>query len=180
MPKVTVLFFGDERATAVLDAVVAGAKSVRFTEVEVRAATGSGTPAKYKRIDPAHPWGEADGVVFVADGASDSGQDLAPVIDRLAQAPAVCDLVLGVAADAPVVDRVARTGGIIIANRSSEAGPDSLDEARALGVRVAKVAAWVRHGLGHEAEHEHGHHDHGHHDHHHHDHADHQHHDHHH
>jgi hypothetical protein len=186
MPKVMVLFYGDEGDASILDAVVAGAKSVRFTEVEIRAG-GDGSDAavaKHKRVDPARPTGEADGVVIVANGVGSSGAGVAQTIDHLTHSERIRDLVLGVAADASVVDRVARTGGIVIVNRASHSQPNASDEARALGVRVAKVAGWVRHGLGHEAEQQHGHshahndhqqHDHTPHDHGHRDHHDHQH-----
>jgi hypothetical protein len=179
MPKVMVLFYGDEGGESMLDAVVAGAKSVRFTEVEIRAIGDESDPlvAKHKRVDPARPTGEADGVVIVANGAGSSGAGVAQIIAHLSNSERVRDLVLGVAADASVVDRAARTGAIVIVSRATASHPNASDEARALGVRVAKVAGWVRHGLGHEAEHQHGH-THSHDDHTPHEHASHDHHDH--
>ena len=148
MPKVMVLFLGDDRTVAVADAVVAGAKSVRFTEVESRTLTAA---EKYKLLDPAEPLGETDGIVLVSAGVGDSAS-LEKIVHGLSHNAHVRDLVVGVVGEASMVSRVSSTGAIVIGQRS---GSETTDEARALGQRVAKVAGWVRHGLGHEAEHHH-------------------------
>jgi hypothetical protein len=98
-----------------------------------------------------------DGVVIVADGASDAAVDGA--LHDVAHAGS--NAVVGVVAEGALPARTQRMDVIIVSSREKE--PEA--RARAIGLRTAKVAAWVRHGLGHEAEggHSHAHaHDHHH------------------
>ena len=164
MPKVTVVFIGDEMA-AEAEAAAAGAKSVRFTEVEVRAAQA--TTRRYKPLDGGSA---SDGFLFVANegSAAESLSVLAGLVNE--------NTVLASAGPRAMATEVASRGGIVV---SVAAG-----DVAALGARVAKVAGWVRHALGHEADsHAHAHadaHSHTHapehdHEHHHHAHDDHKH-----
>jgi hypothetical protein len=140
VPKVIVLFSGgDDGSRKLADAAADGARSIRFMEVDVR-AFGSVPVAGY------------DGVV-VAGGATSE-----PVIDTVlhAVAHAGANVVVGLVAEGPLPERAQRMNAIFVTSDAKELG----DRARSLGERVARVAAWVRHGLGHEedGQHEHVHH----------------------
>jgi hypothetical protein len=160
MPKVMVLFFGDEDSASV-DAASAGARSVRFTEVEVRA--GSATTTRHKPFDAERGFADVDGVLLVAGRNALDAEADRQLTKAFAQ-PTTANLVIGVVgiagvigasgADSALVDRATRSGGLLVTSTT----PPSDDAAmEALGARVAKVAGWVRHALGHEAEHAHGH-----------------------
>lgn len=158
MAKVLVLMFGDAASAATLaDAVVAGAKSVRFTETTVRA---HGQAVGRTRALEDDDLAAADGVVLLV--GQDGGDAFASFANRVASMAALRNTVFGVASgEHAAVGRLVAAGGIVI----SAPGADPEATARALGERVARVAGWVRHALGHEAEHAHGHshaHDHGH------------------
>jgi hypothetical protein len=140
VPKVIVLFSGgDDGSRQLADAAAERAKSIRFTEVDVR-ALGASAVAGY------------DGVVIVG-GASHE-----PVIDAVLHdvAHAGEHVVIGVVADGALPGRALRMSAIFVTSGETEPA----ERAAAIGERVAKVAGWVRHGLGHESE---GEHDHGHH-----------------
>lgn len=145
-----VVFVGDE-TMAEAEAAAAGAKSVRFTEVEIRAAQA--TTSRHKPLDASAS--APDGIVFVANDASSS-----PSLSALAPLVGENTVLASVGARA-IASEAASRGGIVVSTNDGDAGK--------LGARVAKVAGWVRHALGHEAEaHSHGHtHDHDHHHHHH-------------
>ncbi|HEY4304034.1 MAG TPA: hypothetical protein VGM82_06185 [Gemmatimonadaceae bacterium] len=160
MPSVLVLLLGSDAALAsVTDAVVAGAKQVRFAEVTVRAAQPD--VFRYQPLDADAALGSYDGIVFVAsdDGSVDE-------LQRITDTHALTNTVMSRAgsANAKFSAALVALGGIVV----------SADDASAIGQRVAKVSGWVRHSLGHEAEHHH-HDDHGHDHHHGHDHSDHDH-----
>jgi len=158
MPKVIVLVSGaDDAASSLGVAAADGAKSVRFTEVDVR-STGADA-SRHARVASAHAVTHYDGVVIAtASGATDDA--LMHLLDELAREREVSTTVFGVAAgDAGLAERVSRLGGVVVSQRAGADG-DAAEQARLLGVRVAKVAGWVRHGLGHEAEHQHAHHHH--------------------
>jgi len=147
VPKVTVVFVGDETMSEA-EAAAAGAKSVRFTEVEVRAALA--TKGGHKLLDASSA---PDGIVFVANEGSEAAS-LAALIGLINE-----NTVLASVGSRALAAEVASRGGIVV----SIAGGD----AAALGARVAKVSGWVRHALGHEADarvhshapaHDHGHH----------------------
>jgi hypothetical protein len=140
VPKVIVLFSGgDEGSRKLADAAADGARSIRFMEVDVR-AFGAVAVIGY------------DGVV-IAGGATSE-----PVVDAVLHdvAHSGANVVVGVVADGPLPSRAQRMDAIFVTSGEK----DPADRAGAIGERVAKVVAWVRHGLGHEAE---GHHQHGHH-----------------
>lgn len=145
MPKVIVMFVGDE-ASAEAELVASGAKTVRFTEVDVRAARATAT--RY-RILSAQDGISYDGAVLVSSDASGD----ASAIELLASCTNE-HTVFGARGDASAA--AARSvGAIAVMSRANDP--------KAEGARVATVAGWVRHSLGHEAEHAHGHsHDHSH------------------
>jgi ABC-type nickel/cobalt efflux system permease component RcnA len=161
VPSVMVLVLGNDGALSdVADAVVAGAKRVRFTEVTTRVLEAD--TVRYRRLDADDALTSYDGIVFVA---SDDGS-AARQLGRIAGAKALTNTVVARAGgDAALSVALVDCGGIVVSV------PDSSPrdhQAAAVGERVAQVAGWVRHALGHEAEH---HHDHRHHEEHAHDHV---------
>ncbi len=139
MPKVIVMFVGDE-ASAEAEMVAAGAKTVRFTEVDVRAARASATR---HRTFTAQDGVTYDGAVLVS---SDASGDAAAI--ELLTSCTNEHTVFGGRGRASL-SAAERVGGIVVMTPASDASAE--------GARVAKVAGWVRHSLGHEAEHAHGH-----------------------
>jgi hypothetical protein len=169
VPSVMVLVLGkDSSLSRVADAVVAGAKGVRFTEVVVRAMEPS--VFRYRQLDAETSVRSFDGIVVVAPESEASSDALAVGTGR---APLTNTVVASASADASLSAALVATGGIVVSAPKAESAEEY---ARAIGARVAKVAGWVRHSLGHEAEGGHGHHhdggEHHHGHHHHHDHGD--------
>jgi hypothetical protein len=155
VPKLIVLFHGDDQAAASLaESAAAGAKAVRFTEVDIRSATGTatGTGGPQKRIESAAQLRDYDGVLLAYAGDEAPAEAMATLAE-LANGEPMPNTVFGVTGvDAAALQAVARLGGIIV---SQPRGADGDESARQLGARMAKVIGWVRHALGHEAEHKH-------------------------
>jgi hypothetical protein len=169
VPKLIVLFYGDENnAPAIAEAAADGAKSIRFTEVDLRA--GATTATRHKRADSTSSTdtvtavAEYDGVLLSAP-AGRTHDELTTLLHDLRHHGHATNTVFALAAGAPaLLEELSRLGGIIV---TTPAVADPVEQARQVGARAAKVAGWVRHGLGHEAEHHHDHgHDHKHHHHH--------------
>jgi hypothetical protein len=157
MPKVLALFFGADNSAAVIaQAVADGARRVRFVEADVR-TTGSGD-STHKRVASAHAVSHYDGVVVIAPEDA-MGSELATLLDELQREPRVENMVFGLAGATPeLIERVARLGAIVAGvSQPSHAAQGAVERASALGARVAKVAGWVRHALGHEVDHSHTH-----------------------
>jgi hypothetical protein len=146
VPKLLVVFYGDDNdVTAAANAAATGARTVRFMEVDSQAGTPDDDAAEY------------DGIVIAAP-AGTTHPGLVALLDGLASGGRAANTVFGVAGEnAGLLEQVSRVGGIIVTVPRSA---DRLADARALGARAAKVAGWVRHGLGHEAENHHHHHHH--------------------
>lgn len=179
VPKLVVLFCGAESPSAALAAAVAdGARTIRFTEVEVRALGAHEMPAgmRAKRLESSDSLTSYDGIVIAGSSAGSVPEELSRLLDEMehqlgaaaAQPPAgpFVDTVFGVVggANTDLLARVARLGGIIVGEGVAE---DPVARATRVGARVAKVIGWVRHALAHEADaggnhHEHDHHDHAH------------------
>jgi hypothetical protein len=155
VPSVVVLVLGnDSSLTAVADAVVAGAKSVRFTEVSARAMVPD--VFRYRRLEDDATLASYDGIVVVAP--NDDAIALPATLKRLPEHAASVNTVMGCIGGGPaLVAEMLDAGGIVVGSE----GPSIDATARSLGARVARVAGWVRHAAGHEAEHDH--HDHHHH-----------------
>ncbi len=148
MPKLIVLFHtGDEAATSLAESAATGAKEVRFTEVEIRSVGQAGA---HKGLESADHLREYDGVLLAHSGETLPAAFL-PVLGELTSSGQLPNAVFGLTGvDANALHLVARSGGIIV---SEQAGADANERARKLGARMAKVVGWVRHALGHEAEH---------------------------
>lgn len=160
MPSVLVLVLGREPSlSSVADAVAAGAKRVRFTEVTVRAADAN--VFRYRPLDDDADLSSFDGLVVVSSDENMTLAALPTALQRLAGMASATNTVMAhVGGGARMASHLVELGGIMVSARGA-----TIDEtAGAVGERVAKVAGWVRHALGHEAEHQHGHrHDDGHH-----------------
>lgn len=164
MPSVLVLLLGSDASLAnVADDVVAGAKGVRFTEVTVRAVEPD--VFRHRSLEADANLAAYDGIVLVAPSVA-GGPSFVKLLSRFGADEAHLDTVVGfVGGDASLSAApsaaLADVGGIFVS--AGRAGKE--DEGRLTGARVAKVAGWVRHALGHESEHAQGghhHHDHAH------------------
>lgn len=157
MASVMVLVLGKDASLAnVADAVVAGAKSVRFTEVMTRAVEPD--VFRYRLLDAGESLSSCDGIVVVASGA-DSTASASAVLGRLSLDRARVDTVLAhVGGVTSLAAELIATGGIVV----SSTAESSDERAWATGERVARVAGWVRHALGHEHDAKHHDHQHGH------------------
>jgi hypothetical protein len=174
MPKLIVLFYGVESpASTLAEAAADGAKSVRFTEVDVRAGSSHEptTGRRHKLLDSPDRLREYDGVVLSAPAAGEAPAELDALLSALESTEPIgvfADTVFAVLGgeNTTLLGRVARLGGIIVTEPMGLDDPEG--RARATGKRVAKVVEWVRHAKSHEHSHSHAHQ----HDHHHHDHGD--------
>jgi hypothetical protein len=173
MPKLIVLFYGVESpASTLAEAAADGAKTVRFTEVDVRAGSSHEptTGRRYKSLDSSERLKEYDGIVLAAPAAGEAPVELDALLGALERAEPVgvfANTVFAVLGgdNTTLLGRVARLGGIIVTEPLGVDDPES--RARATGKRIAKVVEWVRHAQSHEHSHVHGphsHEDHGHHD----------------
>ena len=180
MPKVLVLFHSRTGNTAALaERVAEGARSVRFTEVDVRRleeptpdaagaahpqeADGGAALRRYRALDDVATVADYDALVIAAaapDGVLPAG--LARLLERLAPlaaSAALADRVGAVvtpdgqdAAHRALLPSLASLGLILV-----PPAPGAAD-AHAHGARVATVAEWVRHAKSHAAGHHHHHH----------------------
>jgi hypothetical protein len=166
MPKVLVLFFGDDDSRMLVEAAASGAKGVRFTEVDVRAA--SETSASYQPLGADHRFTDYDGVVLVSgtrERSMDTSTTLSALRTEAASKANLSNVVIAVlGSNDALLDWAARSGGILVTQAGLRGSGNATDaqehaaHAAVLGARIAKVAGWVRHALGHEAEHEANHH----------------------
>jgi hypothetical protein len=146
-----VLVADAEDASAVGNAIAAGAANVRFTEVELRHMStrpATGRPG-WTGADELRDY---DGVVLAASARDDANTPLGQAIDAAAreQPDAFLNTIFAVAgtSDAALLARVATLGGIIVSIRRTEQG--AATPSRVLGERVATVVAWVRHARSHD------------------------------
>lgn len=155
VPKVLVVFLGDDASVAA-EAAAAGAKSVRFTEVDVRSLLETHT--KHRRLTSGGDV-EYDGVVLAATREAETTAQ-AEIVRALEHRTTENTVFASIDSVGMAAGLAAVLGGIVVWTKPDLPGDQA---ATALGARVAKVAGWVRHGLGHEAEshtHSHGHHHH--------------------
>ena len=154
MPKVIVIFFGAESPAATLaEAARDGAKSVRFSEVDLRegAPHQATTAQRHKRLESPQQLLDADGIVISCPAAGDIPADLNALLDALERTPpdAFANRVFGVVGgeNTVLLGRVARLGGIIVAEPRAITDPE--ERAKAVGSRVATVVGWIRHVMSH-------------------------------
>jgi len=157
MPKVIVLFFGADSATiALADGAAEGAKGVRFTELEIRSGSAeqSTISRRHRQLESASRIREFDGVILACPSDGGIPADLGTLFDELERSSQpVTNTVFGIVGGESTLmaSRILRIGGILVGvpPHGSDAAPGS-----GLGARVATVAAWVRHALSHEHQHE--------------------------
>ena len=163
MPKVLVLFdSADERAAQLAEFAAEGARSLRFTEVDLRVADDHESPGmSHKRLS-VDAVDQYDGILVAT-----SHRDIPPSIERvLARIQAsshglFVDCVLAAVGDStPITQRLTELGGIVVGARPGVR--DAEESARKTGERVARVVEWVRHSLSHEHGHGDTHHAHSH------------------
>src|SRR5215831_5563817 len=155
MPRVIILTpTAGEEKTALVAAIVTGAESVRFMEVDVREVDVRATSRDQAdgRQMGADDLFDCDAVVVTSAGV-DADKVLVELLrsaERQRPAEAFSNIVFAVAgaSSGTLLSLVASLGGIIV---SAPRGiPDPTANARALGQRVATVAEWVRHARSHE------------------------------
>lgn len=163
MPKLIVLFYGVESpASTLAEAAADGAKSIRFTEIDVRAGSSHEptTGRRYRLLDSPDRVRDYDGVVLSAPAAGEVPAELDALLVALESAEPIgvfADTVFAVLGgeNTTLLGRVARLGGIIVAEPMGLDDPEG--RARATGRRVAKVIEWIRHARSHEHSHAHAH-----------------------
>ena len=163
MPKLLVVFSSiDAYAARIADVVADGAKSVRFAEVDVRAAADADADVNdRRRLRSADAMCDYDGVILVAPGPESTAHELGALLTRLRVGEPMPNTVFALAGEenAEMLADIARSGGLVVGQPRAASADD---RARMLGARVATVIGWVRHALAHEAEHSHSYHGHTH------------------
>lgn len=165
MPKLVIVYFGAESpAAALADAAAVGASGVRFTEVDVMVGEEHSQPTtkRHRRLESADALQAYAGIVIACEAAAETPTALDALLGELERTPneMFSNTVFGVAGGENTVlaGRVTALGGIVVGEPRGQADPEA--RARQLGARVAKVAGWVAHALGHEhgaADHHHHH-----------------------
>ena len=163
MPKTLVLVPSRTgRMAALADAIVEGARSVRFAEVDVRRLDepGAVTLAGYDAIVLAAP-AEADDASGALTGLLDQAGTLLDVVGSAFAAPppdgratALWSLLASMGTRGMILVTPGTAPSVDPGATSDDA---ALAAAREQGRRVATVAGWVRHAKGHEHGHSHSH-----------------------
>ena len=163
MPKILVLFTGQPSAT--VNAVADGARSVRFSEVEMRRVAraerdGDVPPDVHQALAGAEEMMPYDAIVVAASAGGSLDPALAQVLEQAtASAPAstwqnkvgsafLAEESSGSVDVWPALARLGTMGMLVVA--PSAAGADAAGE---LGMRVAKVVGWVTHARSHHHDH---------------------------
>ena len=157
MPKILILIAG--QPTAIVNAVADGARSVRFSEVELRRvdqperATATGIVPTLAGVDEIVPY---DALIVATSPEGALALRLAEVLEQAAAgAPrSAWENKVGAAFAAepggtpvnvwPALRTLGDLGMLVVSP-----GSDDADTARALGARVAKVVGWVTHARSH-------------------------------
>jgi len=156
MPKLLVLLYSDQPAAATLaESCVEGAKSVRFTEVDIRVGAAEAMTARraHKLLESTDRAFDYDGVILVCLAAGDLPIELRSTLDawEAAEPGVFGNTVFGVVGgdNTTLLARAARLGGIIVTEPCGISNPEL--RAKQLGSRVATVVSWVGHALAHAA-----------------------------
>jgi hypothetical protein len=175
MPKLLVLF--QSRSLDVVhlaETVVAGARSVRFAEVDLRHfpigvaaddVTADGGGRAHRKLEHVDEIGAYDGLILAVEPEADAGHALIRAIDTFGGS--LTNKVGAVLT--PGTDSVRRTvlwsvlslmadrGMILVPAPFADEGAADDETTRRVGKRVAEVVSWVTHARSH---HHHEHHDH--------------------
>jgi hypothetical protein len=169
MPKLLVLFqSGDPELARLADAVAAGARGVRFTEVDVRRAGDAASATRHRALEHADELAPYDGVA-VGVPARPEGSAVLAALDGFAGS--LAEKVGAAFTSASWTERNTALSGVFarLAERgmllvpvppvpvgSPREGPES--DATRLGARIAEVIGWIAHARSHQ-HHHHEHHD---------------------
>lgn len=163
MPKLLVLVPARGTELAPLaDAVLEGARSVRFAEVDVRtfgdavdaapsrkSLAGSGDLASYDGIVVGAPAGDVEGAEFRETLARFGGSLTNKVGSAFTTGSGAGRTAVLWSALAPMADR----GMILVPLPFASEGDTSVDACRQMGKRVAEVIGWVTHAKSHHHHH---------------------------
>ena len=157
MPKILVLFAG--QPTAMIHAVADGARSVRFSEVELRRvglALSGTAPDHYQTLASADEMVPYDGIIVAASAGGTASAELEALLQwASANTPqSAWQSKVGTAfLPEPGDDRIdvwpalARLGNLGMLVLAPSGG--SADAAKELGARVAQAVGWVTHARSH-------------------------------
>ena len=170
MPKLLVLFHSrSPDVIALAEAAVAGARSVRFAEVDLRRLDASGADAHatalggvghtHRTLEHVDDVTAYDGLILVLPGAADAAAPLTETVATLAgslenKVGSVLMTSEGEGRRAiwlaltPMADR----GMILVPAPFTNAEGTAEDSARRVGKRVAEVIGWVTHARSHHHE----------------------------
>lgn len=155
MPKILVLFQGSTDTTATLaDAVAEGARTIRFSEVEVRCTSQSTGP--HRMLEGAGELAAYDAIIVGVppDGTEMSAQ-IAVVLDQagpLGNKVGAAFMPAGSGTDTvlwSIMKAMAAQRMILV----PPAGATDPAAATSLGRRVAEVTAWITHARSHHHSH---------------------------
>lgn len=167
MPKLLVLFDAHrEDITLFAEAVAEGARSVRFTEVDVRRISGTAPDGdrvtRHRALEGPEAIAAYDGVVLGVgvepsgkEGAFETLAATASVMDKVGSAFTETTLSTESRRDVlwsvltPMLDR----GMILVQPAASHAPANDVESAREQGKRVAQVIGWVTHARSHHHHH---------------------------
>jgi hypothetical protein len=165
MPKLLVLFPARSAELVPLaDAVVEGARSVRFAEVDVRTFGDAGDGASVRRpLASIDDFTSYDGIIVGVPAGDEEGKRLRETLARFegslsdkvgsaftTESGAARAAVLW-SALTPMADR----GMILVPLPFSDEGTSGADACRRMGKRVADVIGWVTHARSHHHHHHH-------------------------
>jgi len=163
MPKLLVLFpaHGSTELAPLADAVLEGARSVRFAEVDLRTFGAGDTTPSRKPLTGGDDLAAYDGIVVGVPAGDVEGES---VQETLARFDGSLTNKVGSAfttgsgagrttvlwsALSPMADR----GMILVPLPFSDEGATSVDGCRQMGKRVAEVVGWVTHARSHQHHH---------------------------
>jgi multimeric flavodoxin WrbA len=163
MPKLLILFPARSTELAPLaDAVLEGARSVRFAEVDLRTlGDGSDATPSPKALTAIDDLASYDGIVVGVPADDMEGKSLRGTLARFGgsltnKVGSAFTTRSGVGRDAvlwsalsPMADR----GMILVPLPFSDEGAASADACRQMGKRVAEVIGWVTHARSHHHHH---------------------------
>lgn len=172
MPKLLVLFqSGDAELARLADAVAAGARAVRFTEVDVR-RIGAGEPAtRHRALEHPDELAPYDGVVVGVPAWAEGSPSPAPLAAVSAFTGPLAEKAGAAFSSAGWTERnaavrhallwLAERGALLVPAAPAPSGsPAESEEAEAtrLGARIAEVIGWITHARSHQHHHHEQHH----------------------
>ena len=159
MPKILILYPAPSvELVSLVDAVVEGARSVRFAEVDVRSFGDAGdAPGSGKQLRGIDDLASYDGIIVGVPAGEVEGKGL---LERLASFDGSLSNKVGsaftprtgsdrVAALWSALSPMADRGMILVPLPFAEGGESNAEACRRMGKRVAEVVGWVTHARSH-------------------------------